>query len=55
MAVRTKAQLKSYFETGDKPTQSEFEDLIDTLLVQEQLGDEDVIPTITNSEIDALT
>lgn len=31
MAVQTKKVLKSYFETGDKPTQEEFADLIDTL------------------------
>lgn len=55
MAVKTKAQLKSYFETGDKPTQSEFEDLIDTMLIQTQMGDDGVIPAITDGEIDALT
>ncbi len=30
MAVQDSATLKSYFETGDKPTQSQFGDLIDT-------------------------
>lgn len=31
MAIKTATELKAYFETGDKPTQSQFEDLIDTL------------------------
>jgi hypothetical protein len=31
MSVVSLAILKSYFETGDKPTQGEFADLIDTL------------------------
>jgi hypothetical protein len=30
MAIKTAAELKTYFETGDTPTQSQFEDLIDT-------------------------
>lgn len=32
MAQRTKAVLKTYFETGDKPTQHQFEDLIDSMV-----------------------
>ena len=32
MTLRTKASLKSFYETGDKPTQSNFEDLIDTMV-----------------------
>ena len=32
MAQRTKAVLKTYFETGDKPTQQQFEDLIDSMV-----------------------
>ncbi len=31
MAIKTKEILKSYFETGDKPTESQFADLIDSL------------------------
>jgi len=31
MAIKTKTQLKGYFETNDIPTQSQFEDLIDTM------------------------
>lgn len=32
MPLRNRAELKSYFETGDFPTQAQFEDLIDSLL-----------------------
>lgn len=32
MSIRTKAELKELFETGDKPNQQAFIDLIDTLL-----------------------
>ena len=31
MAIITKASLASYFETGDKPTQAQFADLIDSM------------------------
>ncbi len=31
MAIKNKNTLKSYFQTGDKPTQAQFEDLIDSL------------------------
>lgn len=31
MAQQTKTTLKSYFETGDKPTEQQFADLIDSL------------------------
>lgn len=31
MAIKTSAELKAYFETGDTPTQQEFVDLIDTI------------------------
>ncbi|WP_430408560.1 phage tail protein [Kordia sp.] len=31
MATQSKETLKTYFETGDKPTQQQFEDLIDSL------------------------
>lgn len=31
MTIRTKEILKTYFETGDRPTQQQFIDLIDTL------------------------
>ena len=38
--MATKATLKSYFETGDVPTQAQFSELIDSLLgIDEQLAD----------------
>jgi len=33
MAVQTRDTLKSYFQTGDIPTQSQFGDLIDTIVI----------------------
>jgi len=30
MAIQNKATIKSYFQTGDAPTQSDFEDFIDS-------------------------
>lgn len=54
MAVKTKAVLKTYFETGDKPTQGQFEDLIDTMIDPTQLATGEGIPNITNSDIDSL-
>lgn len=41
MAEKTKAELKAYFETGDKPTQNQFADLIDNTynIPQEKLFD----------------
>src|SRR3990167_6795265 len=32
MALRTKSSVKTLFQTGDKPTQVNFEDLIDTMV-----------------------
>ena len=32
MAVTTRSNLKQYFQTGDKPTQAQFEDLIDSFV-----------------------
>jgi hypothetical protein len=45
MAIKTKAQLKTYFETGDYPTQAQFADLIDSLL---QVNDSIPISQVTN-------
>lgn len=39
MARVSKKQLKSYFETGDIPTQSEFADLIDSLALQDEVDE----------------
>jgi hypothetical protein len=38
MALQDKTTLKSYFETGDKPTQAQFEDLIDSLAHVNEAG-----------------
>src|SRR4030042_1768829 len=32
MAEKSRTELKAFFETGDRPTQSQFEDLIDSVL-----------------------
>lgn len=40
MAVQTKEVLKSYFETGDKPTQEEFADLIETFQTKTEVEEE---------------
>lgn len=37
MAVKTKEQLKSQFETGDVLTEESFNDLIDTMATQESI------------------
>ena len=31
MAVKTNAELDAYFNTGDQPSESNFQDLIDTI------------------------
>ena len=35
---QTKEILKTYFETGDKPTQTQFEDLIDSFVHEDDSG-----------------
>ena len=44
MAVQSKTVLKSYFETGDKPSESNFADLIDSL----QHVSADTLQTLTD-------
>ena len=39
MAVRTKEQLKAYFNRLDKPTEDQFSDLIDTIFSREEKKD----------------
>lgn len=34
MAIKSKQELKTYFETGDKPTQNQFEHFIDSALAR---------------------
>lgn len=53
MAVKTAAELKAYFETGDKPTQSQFEDLIDTIFSL-SLGTKMFLATVTSNGAGAL-
>jgi hypothetical protein len=36
MAIRTREQLKTKFETGDKPTEQDFVDLLDSALIRSQ-------------------
>lgn len=38
MTISTKTSIKSFFETGDKPTQTEFADFIDTAIPDWQVG-----------------
>jgi hypothetical protein len=38
MTVRTRAALKTYFETGDQPNQVQFSDWLDSTIIQEDLG-----------------
>ena len=40
--VRTRNQLKAFFETGDKPTQQQFADLLDSLLHKQDTLPSDV-------------
>lgn len=58
MAIQTKTYLKSRFKTGDKPTQQDFADLIDTMFaglewtVDELTGDGTVGPyTLTDTPL----
>ena len=49
MAIVTKAILKGYFETGDRPTEGQFIDLIDSLvtLTHANTGDVTIVGTLT--------
>jgi hypothetical protein len=49
MAIVSIATLKSYFETGDKPTQAQFVDLIDTLASLPDLLTEDELAAINGA------
>jgi hypothetical protein len=49
MAIKTAAELKAYFETGDVPTQQEFVNLIDTIFSMS--GYEETIVNISSSQI----
>ncbi len=43
MAIKTRAQLKAYFETFDQPTEAEFSDLIDSLILNGDSYNMDVV------------
>ena len=48
MSIVTKPILKGYFETGDRPTQGQFIDLIDSFaLLGTNIGDITLTGTIT--------
>ena len=51
MAVQTRSVLKTYFETGDKPTSAQFGDLIDSALMANftQVTDTGVINAVANT------
>ena len=38
MAIKNRAALKKYFKTGDRPTESNFEDLIDSPINKKDAG-----------------
>lgn len=61
---KSKEELKTYFETGDKPTQQQYADLIDSYIDSKQPkgkpnrsfsidenGDISVVPQLTNNEL----
>lgn len=47
MAIVSRTVLKSYFETGDKPTEAQFIDLIDSLLNLIDGNSDDIIEGVT--------
>lgn len=50
MAIRTRTQLKSYFETGDRPTEEQFSDFIDSVLLPNDTDDIDELKNILKGE-----
>ena len=53
MAKQNKTTLKGYFETGDKPSQAQYADLIDSKLNLSETGVQIVAGTISSSFLDA--
>lgn len=49
MAIETRTQIKTYFETGDIPTEDQFINLIDSLLHQTE--DNAVVETAYNNQV----
>ncbi len=54
MAIVSLTILKSYFQKGDKPTESQFVDLIDTLASLPEPSDNGLIQTIAKDDFDEL-
>ena len=61
MAIQNRTTLKSYFETYDKPTESQFADLIDSMVLKgtdgyigeatvPYKGDQELTPTATTGD-----
>lgn len=55
MSAQTKEILKSYFETGDKPTQAQFADLIDSCFNLPELVKRTATITEVNNNATAVT
>lgn len=55
MSIQTKTTLKSYFETGDKPTQAQFADLIDSCYNVQQYEDLSLWPDNSSSNSTTLS
>lgn len=55
MAIQTTEVLKSYFNTGDKPTEAQFADLIDSCYNDNLIVDYDVHIQMTGTESNAST
>lgn len=51
---KSKSVLKSYFNTGDKPTESQFSDLIDSLVHQDEANRIYITGTSTNDKGDTI-
>lgn len=52
MPTKDKATLKSYFETGDKPTQSQFADLIDSMALTTDISNgRNTFPYLKHSSV----
>lgn len=53
MAIESRTQIKTYFETGDIPTEAQFINLIDSLLHQTE--DDAAIETAYNNQVDVVS
>ena len=55
MSIQSKTTLKNYFKTGDKPTQAQFADLIDSCFNVQQYEDLSLWPTKASSKSTTLS